>query len=265
MKENEVKKYFMSDYIYLPYSDKDSIVLNNNGLVKLNDQVTKYNGKSIYSPVSGKAFGFSKLYSVDGETGVLIIENDYKDLKNSILQVEDLYKVSIDVIKKTVGELNGEFNIRVNCNKLDNRDYYILYDNINIILETLNVISECYNTSVNILLNKKDLMTYNLLFSKLGTYPNIRVIFDNKIDNYKSLYDVIDIYDKLKNRWVRDYIYFCAIYDKTYNVFKVKKYSNVRDILINNGINFERLSVNGLNVNDKNFLLDDNVSYVEVK
>lgn len=264
MMNNEIKKYFLSEYIYMPYNDKTSISLNSEGLVKLNDKLCIYNGLEIHSPISGKAFGFSKMYGTNGETDVLIIENDYKDDKSALRQIEDIYSVNKDAIKNVIGDTD-EINVKVNSSKNDARDYYILFDNINNILETLNLISEIYkDIKINIILNKRDLMSYNLLYGKLGTYPNIRVVFDNKINNYKTLYEIIDIYNKIKNKWVRDYIYFTLIYNKSLSVFKVKKYSNVRDILINNGVSYNNLSVNGIKINDKNYLLDDNVSYVEV-
>ena len=68
----------MSDFIYLPYTNKESVIVTSK-TVKKNDIICEYNNKKVYSPVSGNAYAYSEIPSIDGITKVVIIENDFKD------------------------------------------------------------------------------------------------------------------------------------------------------------------------------------------
>ena len=145
------------------------------------------------------------------------------------------------------------------------KDYYILKDNVLNVLETLNLISETYDMNVSILINKKDTRTYQLLFNYMGTYPNINIIFSTKGET-KSIYDVIDIFNTIKNKASRDYIYFTLINKNTLNVVKAKRYSNLKDVLVELKIVTSNLVVNNIKqLDNPNFLIDDNISLVVLK
>lgn len=274
MNELELEKFLTNDYIYIPYEDKDKLNLRSNSLVYKNDFLGEHFGKKQYSPVSGKAYGLSSIYSFDGPKNVLIIENDFTDKTSSkLISVKDLYDIDkniiIDKTKSVIGEANSLVLDVSYDNKYDIKDEFLLKDNVKEILETLNIIDNIYNDlTVKIKLDKKDVFSYQTLFSYLGTYPNIEIIFNKNFkDNEKilSIYDVIDIYDKLKNRNIRDYIYISIIFKDTIKVIKTKKNSNLKDILEYLNLMSTKIVINGkLKIENGNFLLDESVKTVNI-
>ena len=113
---------------------------------------------------------------------------------------------------------------------------------------------------------KKDISSYKLLLSYLGTYPNISVIFNKVTTNTYNLYEIIDIYNKIKNIKERDYIYISIVYNNTFLVNKVKKYSNLKDILeCNQIIGKYYLINNNIKITNSNYLLDERVSQIVIK
>lgn len=264
MKEFEIDTFLTSDYIYIPYSSKEELSLDNEGYIFKNDKIG-----SNYSPISGKACGITEIYGVRGFKKTLIVENDFIDkVKSREFVNENIYELDKDIIKEIVNSyiVDNTLYLYVSYNnKFDFKDYSILKDNINNILEALDVISETYSDlDIKIILNKKDIYSYQLLFNNLGTYPNINIDF-KKYDNYISLYDIIDIYNKFKNRIVRDFIYVTLVYNNTFNIIKLKKYSNLKDLLEHSKVLGDTYLINNtIKLTNPNFLLDDNVSIINV-
>lgn len=255
----------MSDFIYLPYTNKESVFVTSK-TVKKNDIICEYNNKKVYSPVSGNAYAYSEIPSIDGITKVVIIENDFKDTTSPSYQKESIYDITdkelIEIFPKKES-ITLDIHIE---NKYDLKDYYILKDNIKNVLETLNLINERFDTKIYINLNKKDISSYKLLLSYLGTYPNISVIFNKVTTNTYNLYEIIDIYNKIKNIKERDYIYISIVYNNTFLVNKVKKYSNLKDILESNQlIGKYYLINNNIKITNSNYLLDERVSQIVIK
>lgn len=262
MNEDIFVSVMTSEFIYIPYSNKTDLSIKNL-MVKKNELINVKD--NIYSPVSGKAYAYTEIPSLNGNAKSLIIENDFLDTMDNTFQVENIYKIDKDKIKSIVGNINS-FTLKISFeNKYDLKDYYILKDNVLNVLETLNLISETYDMDVSILINKKDTRTYQLLFNYMGTYPNINIIFSTKGET-KSIYDVIDIFNIIKNKANRDYIYFTLINKNTLNVVKAKRYSNLKDVLVELKIVTSNLVVNNtMHLDNPNFLIDDNISLVVLK
>lgn len=262
MNEDIFVSVMTSEFIYIPYSNKTDLSIKNL-MVKKNELINVKD--NIYSPVSGKAYAYTEIPSLNGNAKSLIIENDFLDTMDNTFQVENIYKIDKDKIKSIVGNINS-FTLKISFeNKYDLKDYYILKDNVLNVLETLNLISEIYDMDVSILINKKDTRTYQLLFNYMGTYPNINIIFSTKGET-KSIYDVIDIFNIIKNKASRDYIYFTLINKNTLNVVKAKRYSNLKDVLVELKIVTSNLVVNNtMQLDNPNFLIDDNISLVVLK
>lgn len=262
MNEDIFVSVMTSEFIYIPYNDKTDLSIKNL-MVKKNELINVKD--KIYSPVSGKAYAYTEIPSLNGNAKSLIIENDFLDTMDNTFQVENIYKIDKDKIKSIVGNVNS-FTLKISFeNKYDLKDYYILKDNVLNVLETLNLISETYDMDVSILINKKDTRTYQLLFNYMGTYPNINIIFSTKGET-KSIYDVIDIFNIIKNKASRDYIYFTLINKNTLNVVKAKRYSNLKDVLVELKIVTSNLVVNNtMQLDNPNFLIDDNISLVVLK
>ena len=262
MNEDIFVSVMKSEFIYIPYNDKTDLSIKNL-MVKKNELINVKD--NIYSPVSGKAYAYTEIPSLNGNAKSLIIENDFLDTMDNTFQVENIYKIDKDKIKSVVGNINS-FTLKISFeNKYDLKDYYILKDNVLNVLETLNLISETYDMNVSILINKKDTRTYQLLFNYMGTYPNINIIFSTKGET-KSIYDVIDIFNIIKNKASRDYIYFTLINKNTLNVVKAKRYSNLKDVLAELKIVTSNLVINNIKqLDNPNFSIDDNISLVVLK
>lgn len=266
MKELEIDTFLTSDYIYIPYISKEKLNLRSNGCVFKDDLITD----NTYSPVSGKAIGLTEIFGFGGVKKTLIVENDFKDsVEKKKISVKDLYSLdSSIVIEKTNKFFKGkELNVNIEFNnKFDLRDNYILKDNISIILETLNILDNAYkDININILMNKRDLGSYQTLFTYLGTYPNIKVSFKNTKNDSLSLYDVIDIYNDLKNRNSRDFVYVTLIHDNKIRVIKLKKNSNLKDLLEHIKVMGTTFIINNtIKVQNPNFLLDENVRTINI-
>ena len=252
MKEENKETYLTSDYIYLPFSDISLLSLPSDGIVFKSTLITNYKGAPIYSPVSGKVYGKTPIQKNSEEVSALVIENDYKDtLEKTILRKEDIYTTD----EKTLNKVLKKYNITDTINlyiELSNSLYMALKDNLKNVLEVLNLINIKKGINVNIELNKKDIYSYQLLFSYIGTYPNINIVF-NKNEGSLSIYDVIDIYNEIKNNPIRDYIYV----EINKKVFKIKEYSNLKEILFH--FNIEVKNYIKINKKEKytstNFLL----------
>ena len=262
MNEDIFVSVMTSEVSYRPYKEKTDLSIKNL-MVKKNELINVKD--NIYSPVSGKAYAYTEIPSLNGNAKSLIIENDFLDTMDNTFQVENIYKIDKDKIKSIVGNINS-FTLKISFeNKYDLKDYYILKDNVLNVLETLNLISETYDMDVSILINKKDTRTYQLLFNYMGTYPNINIIFNTKAET-KSIYDVIDIFNIIKNKASRDYIYFILINKNTLNVVKAKRYSNLKDVLVELKIVTSNLVVNNTKqLDNPNFLIADNISSVVLK
>lgn len=274
MKEVELNSFLTSDYIYLPFDNKDKLQLRNDGIAFKNEEITVYKDKLVCSSVSGKIFGISEINSLSGVINVLVIENDYKDdVSKKIVSKKDIYELDSSEVKEAVQDIikinNNTLVLEVKCdNNYDFKDEFLIKDNIVSILETLNLIDQVYsNIRIKIKLNKKHISIYQLLFSYLGTYPNIELCFTNpkNDETLVSVYDVLDIFNKLKNSLVRDYIYVSVKNNNNVYVLKVKRYSNLKDLLEYLNLMSTKILINDkLKIESANFLLDDKVNTINI-
>lgn len=261
----EVNEFFTNDYIYIPYTNKDELNIRSNSLVFKNDLICE----NISSPVSGKIYGLSKINGVEGTINVLIIENDFKDLVYELKPaVKDIYKLKKEDVKKNANITDKNIVLCIQKNyKNDIKDSYILKDYVKEVLETLNIINLKCNIKTKILLEKKDIFSYQVLFSYLGTYPNIQIEFNHsKVKNYKeiNIYDALDIYNKLNNNINRDFLYLTIQYKQKCYVIKTKRFSNLSEILLYLNISPKKVYINNVVISDINYLLTENVSLISI-
>ena len=259
----DMKEYQTPDFIYIPINSREEVNLSSKTVYK-NDEIVP----SKISPVSGKATAFAKIMTLNGLKETLVIENDFKDKRKKInVAVKDIYKLNKNAIKEVVGVKENNLEIEIsNKNEYDIRDRYILKEYVREILETINLIDQTYdNLKVSILMNKEDYETYEFLFNYMGTYPKIDIIFKSNTDNKMSLYDVLDIYYKLKNSIERDYIYVSIRYKNVCEVLKTRRYTNLREIIMPLNINFKSIIINDyVESSESNYLLDDNIYEIKL-
>ena len=84
-------------------------------------------------------------------------------------------------------------------------------------------------------------------------------------DSDYSLYEIIDMYNSLKNSAIRDYIYFTIVYDKKSFVIKCKMYTNLSEVLNHLEILPKKIIVNGkTSLQSPHFLLDENIFLINI-
>lgn len=272
MKEVELKSFLISDYIYLPFSNKEEIILRSDGLVYKNDTTTIYKDKQLCSPVSGRISGISEINSMEGKVNVLVIENDFKDdISKKVISKKDIYEIDTIEVRSIVDEVLKNNKLVLNMsslNDIDFKDEFLLRESIIDVLETLNLIEQTYlEVQVKIRLDKRNISIYQMLFSYMGTYPNIQIEFSKSKEEETEvfLYDIIDLFNKIKNKLSRDFVFVTVRSSKSIDVVKVKRYSNLKDLLEYLNLMSTNILINEkLRIENGNFLLDDSVRTVNI-
>ena len=90
MNEDIFVSVMTSEFIYIPYDDKSDLSIKNL-MVKKNELINVKD--NICSPVSGKAYAYTEIPSLNGNAKSLIIENDFLDTMDNTFQVESIYKI----------------------------------------------------------------------------------------------------------------------------------------------------------------------------
>ncbi len=263
MKELILEKYLTCDYIYIPIQNEELNIRETKEVYKC-DLITNYKGENIYSPVSGKIYGIGKINTTRKEENVLVLINDFKDkTEKKIISKENIYKVDKILLDKILYKIKLEKQINLIIPNIPNHTL-LLKDNINEILETLNLIEEKYKKEIKIILNKNDIVSYQTLFSYLGTYPNITISFEKGDGFSLTLYDIIDFYNEIKNKVKRDFIYITLSYNNETKIIKTKRYSNLKEILDNFDCDKEAVINKKIKLTDNNFLLDETVNLITI-
>ena len=109
MNEDIFVSVMTSEFIYIPFNDKTDLSIKNL-MVKKNELINVKD--KIYSPVSGKAYAYTEIPSLNGNAKSLIIENDFLDTMDNTFQVENIYKIDKDKIKSIVGNINS-FTLKI--------------------------------------------------------------------------------------------------------------------------------------------------------
>ncbi len=271
MQETKTNEIYTLDYIFIPFANQNDVKLRENKIIYKDDIIVNSESKKEHSPVSGLFNGVGEINSVNGITNVIIIENDFKDtVEKKKTSIDDIYKLKSDIIKKIWKPKTSEITLEIK--KRDNNDFrdeFILNDNMNIILQTLDIIDQTYpDIEIKISIDKSNLKVYQSLFSYLGTYPNIIVDFNapSQESTVLNIYEIIDIYNDIKNCNKRDYIYLTLINNQESSVIKTKKNSNLKDLLETLEISSTHAIINdNLKLTGVNFLLDENVYKIHVK
>ncbi len=264
MENLKVENNLICDYVYVPIGSANNLILESNSDIYKESQVASYKGEVIYSPVSGKVYGITEVNTTKGSECALVIINDFKDrtLKR-VVSRSDIYKVDRNTLDKITYKMKSEKVINLVIPNIYNHTK-LLQDNVSVILETLNLINEKYDKDINIILSKSDVLSYQTLFSYIGAYPNITISFNNLNGVLLTIYDVIDLYNEIKGRKKRDYVYVTLFYNKLIKIVKVKKYSSLQEVLQNNGISGSSVVVNKKIKVDGIFILDESVNFVSI-
>ncbi len=194
--ESYMKSFLNPRYVFLPIDDGFKLRVIDNSYVYKNDIVmfTK-DGKSVHSSVSGRVLGVKEMFYSSGEKkSSLVIENDFKEnirirkcAKKFIQRYdkENFMQVLEDTSLYYKGKYVHDKFCKVNRNFLVNaielepyfgNKYFILKENAETILETIDLISELFQFEKIVLaIKNNDSEIINSFFDLIGTYPNIEI------------------------------------------------------------------------------------------
>ena len=181
----DIKENLKPKFIYIP--------IYNNPLVKkgdyvyINDVVVNNNIPISYS-ISGYVKGILNLKNINNELeNYLVIENDYREQKRNILKIKnDIYSYNKNELLDLLKEYG--FNLILNdieyliISTIDNNRYTfvqkaILYNNCEIILETIDALINIINISkCFIIVNDRDTYLKKEINKYLGSYLNITLV-----------------------------------------------------------------------------------------
>ncbi|MDD2505023.1 MAG: 4Fe-4S dicluster domain-containing protein [Bacilli bacterium] len=264
-----VYNHLSPDYIYIPYKKDDVLYFKTNDSVLKDDIVISNDKNNIYSSVSGKVLGMTKMFINNEETEVVVIENDFKEKTKKIKGVK---KHLNNYSKEEILSLVSKFNF-VDCDFsgeviLVNGIDYEVYENnksalikkyINEILEVIDALFTIFNAKKSFLaIKNNDSENVDLLIHHIGTYPNIdlkmlpdlyplghkdilkkELIMPKDKQNGIMYFDLIDIYNiynilKRQRPVTEKYITISGDLVVTPKVINVKIGSSLKDILVNN-------------------------------
>lgn len=256
----QIKEYLSPDYLYIPYNEKDELLIKNKNVYK-NDLLIK-NNCNIYSPVSGIILGLCDNI-VDGKKQkTIVIENNFEEnTRKFIKQNIDIYSFSKNDFLSKIKEY-GNYNLKGNILVVNGIDYepyeeaysYLLSEQTDTILEGIDVIynildlDKCY-----LAIKNNDSLNVETLLNQIGTYPNIELKLLEDIypighkdllikelipsDNLRVIYltveDVYNIYNIIKRNIPITYKYITVTGNalNKSKVMKVKLGTRLADII----------------------------------
>lgn len=216
-----VKNYLNPKYVFLPINEGFKLRVIDNTYVYKNDIVmfTK-TGKSVHSSISGRVLGVKDMLYSDGrKLASLVIENDFKEnirvrksakkyissydkrgfmevLEDTSLFFKGRYLVDKFRDKKKVLVVNG-----VELEPYFGNKYFELISNSEIILETIDLLSELFKYDKVVLgIKNNDSEIVSNFMDVIGTYPNIELRLINDYypnGNDKVLVNYLQVEDYL--------------------------------------------------------------------
>ena len=182
----DIKQNVKPNFIYIPIYNSYPLVKKDD-YVYINDVVVN-NNIPIRSSISGYVKGILNLKNINNELeNYLVIENDYREQKRNILKIKnDIYSYNKNELLDLLKEYG--FNLILNdieyliISTIDNNRYTfvqkaILYNNCEIILETIDVLINIINISkCFIIVNDRDTYLKKEINKYLGSYLNITLV-----------------------------------------------------------------------------------------
>lgn len=201
---DEVQTFFNPRYVFIPLKPGFKLRVKDNDYIYKNDIVAlNSKGKMLYSSISGRVLGVKELNTVGGVTPTLVIENDFMEnvkVRKSARKflsgiTKDEFFSAIEdfgFVFKGVYE-SDKLNVKtdeivvngIDLEPLFKNKYYILKDNVEDILETVDLIGNMLDArkiTLAIVNSEPDLI--NSLVNAIGTYPNIQLkLIDDEYPN----------------------------------------------------------------------------------
>lgn len=231
---DEVEDFLNPDYIYIPFYNKDNILVEVGSKILKEEPIIKRTNETIYSSISGTLIGTTDSMYLDNEQiNCLVIENDYKERvynkKGAVKYISEYSEKELLSLLKKYGinerKLREGYKTIV-VNGIDKDPYektysYLLNNHATKILETIDAISTIFNLELTILaINNHDNTNIINLTNHIGTYPNIKLKLLS--DSYPSGFEELVIKNSLTKKQTNEgYIYITV--EDIYNIYNVLK------------------------------------------
>ncbi len=191
-----IKDFLNPKFVFIPIKFGFKIKVKDDEYIYKNDIVAMgRNGKIIYSGVSGKVLGVKEMtYFKDKKIPSVVIENDFKEnmktKKSAKLFINEYTKTEIlNLLNDTSISYKGTYLVDkvgkssdlivingVEVEPYFGNKYFILKENMDIILETVDILGTVMGSKeIYIALKNTDATLISTLTNILGTYPNIKL------------------------------------------------------------------------------------------
>lgn len=273
MKEIKKIEYINPDYVYVPY--EKSLRKKIGDYVYMEEIIALGNNNSfIYPSISGEIIKELEINTINGMEKSIVVENDFKEKrKNLYPSHKKLYDLTRDELNAVLKSFNIIFNkrilIKIFNKKNLNSESILFSEYVQEILELLDVLNTYLKKEVYLLVKSSDLYILDALNKYKETYPNIKVMFDDKKEtDVISVFDIYKIYYILKNKRLLTFKYISIITkNKTYEI-KVKLYTRINDILKELNIDAKAIKIidtKGNNINaSKEYIITENLTGIIV-
>lgn len=228
-----VENYLNPEYIYIPISTKDEILVKVRAKVLKEEPIIKRAREIVYSSISGTLIGTTEsMYKNNILTTCLVIENDFKEKvynkKGAVKYISEYNeKEVLSLIKKYLGDKSINLSAKsIIINGIDQdpyeRTYSFLINNYcTKILEGIDAISNIINaTSTIFAINNHDNTNVINLTNHIGTYPNIKLKLLS--DAYPSGFQELVIKNTLTKKQINEGFLYLTVED-IYNIYNVLK------------------------------------------
>lgn len=266
MKKFVENKIISPEFIFVPFEKSVKIKEEDNicfeEILGVNSQ-----NEYIYSSISGLFIKEKEVYTSNGKTNSLVIENDFMDKrKDNYPSLKTLYSLKKDEIISELSKYNIKLPKVVNVNiyyKYNNSSESLLFEEYKEeVLELLDIINTTLKRKVNLLVKSKDDIVNDALLKYIATYPNIHIIYDKEENEKIEIFHIVKIYHILKNKRLFTYKYITIINKNSVTNVKVKLYSKVLDVI--KELNFSEIKgisvfdINGKEFYHENVVVDEN-------
>lgn len=263
MKE-ELIHIYNPDFIYVPIDD---ILVKSNSKIYVNTLLGKKNGKEVYSSVSGTIKGTCDINDGNEISNAIVIENNYKDELKQLSGVKkDVYDYNVTELKEITKLEKKNYILDINS-KVDAEYVKEYTEEILKTLDVIDIVNKNYQTKIYV--NKKDKITIKKINSILGTYPNLTIIYNKKGKENKFIkpIEIIDLYNKLKQRKERNTTIILINYKNIDKYIETKKYTYLEEILLKLKIKYKKINVittDNKIINNSDITLNDSVNEVKI-
>lgn len=283
-KIQEYLTYLTAEYIYIPYENEQTLSLPKDKYTYNNSCLgTLSNNHKIFSPVSGKIIGISKMNYIDGDKNCLVIENDFIDRREKLNPAKNINKLKKSEIIESLEKynlnkkINSKTTLVVNSfydKTSDLKDMVINYESYEEILEAIDEFMSIFNMKTcYISIPYNDIVSTSSYEKYINAFPNICIVHSNNKfkDSTCAFYtveEILAIYRAIHLDYLYDSVMFTINSNDNLTIVKVKIYTALFEILRALKIQYrgKKIFVNNKEItNIKSFVVDSNIRSVIIK